>query len=99
MTNWQFIFAMVGVVIAIFGASWLNTHQIDKRFDEMNKRLEEMGKRFNAQIEALERRFDAQFEVLRSEIRRLEDRIVIIEEDIREIKADLKRLFKPITPN
>jgi chromosome segregation ATPase len=92
MTTGQFVFAFVGLVLAIFGASWLNTHQIDKRLEEMN------------------RRFDAHFEAIRTEIRgtnnrmddrfkAVDDRFRAIEETIKEIKADLKQIFTPVRPS
>ncbi len=78
MANWQFVLTLLTIVIAIFGASWLNIHQIDKR-------LEEMGRRFDAQIEAV-----------KGEIRRLDGLITIVQDDIKEIKADLKQVFKSV---
>ncbi len=89
MANWQFILALVTIVITILGASWLHTHQIDKRLEEMSRhfgvQIEEMGRRFDAQIDAVK----AQIEAVKAQVRRLED-------DIKEIKADLKKLFQPI---
>jgi chaperonin cofactor prefoldin len=45
------------------------------------------------------KRFDAQIEAVKVEIKRLESRIVAIEENLKEIKADLKQIFKPLMPN
>ena len=104
---------MFGFVLAIFGAAWLNNHQMDKRFDEMNRRLEEMGKRFEAQLESVKSELRGQIESVKSELRgqiesvkselRGQDRhnqarFSAIEEDIREIKNDLKRFFLPVLP-
>jgi hypothetical protein len=40
-----------------------------------------------------------QIEAVKVEIKRLESRIVAIEENLKEIKADLKQIFKPLMPN
>jgi len=51
----------------------------------------QMDKRFDAQIESVKTE-------LRGQDRHSQARFSAVEEDIREIKNDLKRLFQPVSP-
>ena len=82
MTNSQFILMVFGLILSIFGSSWLNMHQIDKRIEELSKRIE-------AQLDAL--RTEG-----RQNQKNNDDHFKRVEADITEIKSELKRLFKPI---
>lgn len=98
--------ALVTLVFAIFGASWLN--------QRATERLLEQSQRATASLlEQMEKRFDARFDVLltefRSEIKRLDQRLdslvsrfdqrlIPIESRLDRIERQLEAIFKPALP-
>ncbi|NOT62096.1 MAG: hypothetical protein HOP19_17925 [Acidobacteria bacterium] len=95
MNNWQFAIGLAGFIVTIFGASWLHTHHIDKRFESLDKRLDEMSKRFDGRIDEMGKRVDGRIDEMG---RRIESRVAAVEVDVKEIKADLKQVFRPVLP-
>lgn len=78
------IIAVVTLVIAIFGTSWLNQRATEKL-------LEQMEKRFDA-------RFDALQAEVRSEVKRLDQGLHSIGSRLDRIERQLEAIFKPILP-
>ena len=98
MTTGQFVFAFIGLVLAIFGASWLNTHQIDKRLEEMNRRFDAHFEAIKAEIRGTNNRMDDRFKAVDDRFKAVDDHFRAIEETIKEIKADLNQIFTPVRP-
>jgi hypothetical protein len=94
--------AILAIVIAIFGASWLNQRNIEKLLDQMEKRFDsrfdQMEKRFDARFDQMEKRFDARFDTVLAEIKRLDQRIDSLELRIDRIERQLEAIFKPVLP-
>jgi uncharacterized protein YPO0396 len=91
--------ALLSLVLAIFGASWLNQRYIARL-------PEEFGKRIDARFDAIEKQFNARFDALLAEIRhidqridsierRLDQRIDSIEQRLERIERQLEAIFKP----
>lgn len=76
--------AVVTLVFAIFGASWLNQRHIEKL-------LEQLEKRFDERFASLEQRFDQRFAVV-------EQRFASVEHRLDRIERQLEALFKPVLP-
>lgn len=87
--------AVITLVLAIFGASWLNQRATEKL-------LEQLEKRFDA-------RFDTLLTEFRSEIKRVDQRLnsvesqfgqrlVAIEARLDRIERQLEAIFKPVLP-
>jgi predicted PurR-regulated permease PerM len=78
------VIAVATLVLAIFGASWLNQRNIEKLIDQMERR-------FDA-------RFDALLAEFRSEIKRVDQRLDSVEQRLKFIEDLLAKIFKPILP-
>ncbi|HXG86243.1 MAG TPA: hypothetical protein VNI84_19640 [Pyrinomonadaceae bacterium] len=89
--NTTIISALVTLVLAIFGASWLN-QRATERFFEHNQRS--AGKL----LEQLEKRFDAKFDTIIAEIKRIDSRLDNIEKRIDRVERQLEAIFKPVLP-
>lgn len=63
--------AVLTLVLAIFGASWLNQRSTEKL-------LEQLEKRFDARFDALEKRIDARMSALEQRIDRIERQLEAI---------------------
>lgn len=61
MTTGQLLLTILGLLIVVFGASWLNTHQIDKRLEEMNKRIEAQFKALRSEMKSSNNRLESDF--------------------------------------
>ena len=91
MTNWQFITIIGTFVLSFFGfiLTILGTARSTQTA-------------LNEQFTAFRNEMKAELETLGTEIRqndkRYEERFARIEVDIREIKNDLRQVFKPILP-
>ena len=83
--------AMFSLVLAIFGASWLNQRNIERL-------LEQMEKRFDSKFEQINVQMNARFDTVLSEIRRLDQRIDSLEQRIDRIERQLEVLFKQALP-
>lgn len=75
------ITAVLTLVLAIFGASWLNQRGIEKM-------LEQVEKRFDARLDTLLTAF-------RSETKRLDQRLDSVESRLDRIERQLEAIFKP----
>jgi tetrahydromethanopterin S-methyltransferase subunit G len=76
--------AVVTLVFAIFGASWLNQRHIEKLLDQLEKRFDE---RFTS----LEKRFDQRFALV-------DQRFASVEQRLDRIERQLEAIFKPVLP-
>ena len=91
MTNWQFITIIGTFVLSFFGfiLTILGTARSTQAV-------------VNEQFTAFRNEMKAELERLRNEIhqndKRYEERFARIEADIREIKNDLRQVFKPLLP-
>jgi hypothetical protein len=91
MTNWQFITIIGTFVLSFFGfiLTILGTARSTQAA-------------LNEQFTAFRNEMKAELETMRNEIRqndkRYEDRFARLEADIREIKDDLRQVFKPVLP-
>lgn len=91
MTNWQFITIIGTFVLSFFGfiLTILGTARSTQAA-------------LNEQFTAFRNEMKAELETMRNEIRqndkRYEDCFARLEADIREIKDDLRQVFKPVLP-
>ncbi len=91
MTNWQFIPIIGTFVLSFFGFTLtiLSTARSTQAV-------------LNEQFTAFRNEMKAELETMRNEIRqndkRYEERFARLEADIREIKDDLRQVFKPVLP-
>lgn len=83
--------AVITLVLAIFGASWLNQRateklleQLEKRFDARFETLLTEIKRLDQRIDSLEARVDQRFEAIETRLDRIE--------------RQLEAIFKPVLP-
>jgi len=79
---------VIGLVLAIFGASWLNQRATEKLIERLDKQLDA---RFAS--------IDARFETVLAEIRRLDQRIDSVEQRLDRIERQLEAIFKPTLPS
>jgi hypothetical protein len=92
MTNWQFITVIGTSVLSFFGfiLTILGTARSTQAA-------------LNEQFTAFRNEMKAGIETLRNDIRqndkRYEERFARLEADIREIKDDLRQVFKPVLPH
>ena len=89
--NTTIIIAPVTLVLAIFGASWLNQRSTERFFEHNQRSTEKL-------LEQFEKRFDAKFETVLTEIRRLDNRFDSIEKRLERVERQLESIFKPILP-
>ena len=78
---------IIGLVLAIFGASWLNQRNTEKL-------IEQLGKQMDARFAAM----DARFEQILTEIKRLDQRIDGLSQRVERIERQLEAIFKPVLP-
>lgn len=82
--NTTIIIALVSLVLAIFGASWLNQRQTEKFLEQLEKRFDSKFDTLSIKIESLEKRFDSRFEN--------------IEKRLERVERQLESIFKPVLP-
>lgn len=75
---------VIALVLAIFGASWLNQRALSLQQQAMRDLLLQMEKRFDERFNALEKRFEERFNA--------------IEQRLDRIERQLEAIFKPILP-
>ena len=60
--NINFVIALIGIILAIFGSAWLNNQQLIKILtshkDELSSRIDQLEKRMDDRFNALENRVD-----------------------------------------
>ena len=66
-TIWQFVIFMVGVAGLVIGLVNYQNSVLEKRFDEINKRIEQGNKDLSARLERVERNLDELNKELRSQ--------------------------------
>lgn len=100
--NTTIIIALVTLVLAIFGASWLNQRAIERFFEHNQRSTEKL-------LEQLEKRFVAKFDTVLAEIKRLDQRIDAVDKKLDnferqvtqrldKIDRQLEAIFKPVLP-
>jgi tetrahydromethanopterin S-methyltransferase subunit G len=87
--------ALVTLVFAIFGASWLNQRNIEKLLDQLERRFDE-------RLVSFEHRFDQRFASVEQRLdqveRRLDQRLDSVEHRLDRIERQLEVVFKPVLP-
>ena len=78
---------IAGLILAIFGASWLNQRATEKLIERLDKQLDA---RFAS--------IDARFQQVLTEIKRVDQRIDNIESRIGRIERQMEAIFKPVSP-
>ena len=66
---WQLIALIVTLLVAIGGGLAYQTSMIDKRIEQMEKRIEQSDKNMTARFEDIEKNLTARFEDLKQEVR------------------------------
>jgi len=89
--NTTIIISLIALVLAIFGASWLNQRAIERFFEHNQRSTEKL-------LEQLEKRFDAKFDTILAEIKRLDSRLDNIEKRLDRVERQLEAIFKPVLP-
>lgn len=89
--NTTIVISLVALVLAIFGAAWLNQRSTEKLLEQMQKRSDAKAETLTSKIDSLEKRLDAKFEVLSNKMENIEKRIDRVE-------RQLESIFKPILP-
>lgn len=64
-TTWQFIAFAITVVVALLGAGYYQTTVLDKRIDQVEKRLEQRIDQIDKRMDQMEKNMNARFEDLR----------------------------------
>jgi peptidoglycan hydrolase CwlO-like protein len=77
--------AIIGLVLSIFGASWLNQRNTDRLIERLEKQLD-------AKFDAIDARFD---QVL-TEIKRVDQRIDALDKRVEKVERQLEAVFKPM---
>jgi hypothetical protein len=84
MTNWQMIALLIGLVLSVFGAGWLNVQMLknylDAKIDGVRSEISGLRGEMNA-------RFDAQNQFNLSLAQRVE-----------RIEKQIDRLYQPVLP-
>ena len=83
--------ALLALVLAIFGASWLNQRNIERILEQMEKRMDARFDTVLSEIRRLDQRIDALDQ-------RLSQRIDSLEQRLDRIERQLEAVFKPVLP-
>ncbi|HWQ36920.1 MAG TPA: hypothetical protein VNQ79_29075 [Blastocatellia bacterium] len=90
---------VIGLVLAIFSASWLNQRSMEKfieRLDrQMDARFASMDARFEAVLAEI-KRLDQRIDGLEQ---RLDNRISSVEQRLDRIERQIEAIFKPSLPS
>jgi hypothetical protein len=89
------IIASATLILAIFGASWLNQQA-------MNKRLDDLKSYFDARFDSIEKRFSAEIQSVRaethSEIQSVRVEVSHLNQRMERIERQLDAILKPVLP-
>ena len=66
---WQLLALLVTLFIAIFGGLTWQTNQLDKRLEQIERRIDVMERNLNTRIEQSEKNITARFEDFKQEMR------------------------------
>lgn len=89
--NTTIIISLVTLVLAIFGASWLNQRANEKLLEQMEKRFEAKFETLTNHLTQMEKRFDSQFGNVNNRLEQIEKRLDRVE-------RQLESIFKPVLP-
>ena len=64
-TTWQFIAFAITMVVTVLGAVYYQTTTLDKRIEQVEKRLEQRIDQLDSKINSVEKSLNARFEDLR----------------------------------
>jgi len=84
--------AVATLVLAIFGASWLNQRNIERLFDQMEKRFDARFDSVLTEIKALSQRVEGIEQ-------RLDQRIDFLDQRMDRIERQLDAIFRPAMPS
>lgn len=83
---------VVALVLAIFGASWLNQRALALQQQAIRDLLLQMEKRFDERFNTIEQRLSERFNAV-------EQRFVAVEQRLDRIERQLEAIFKPVLPS
>jgi cob(I)alamin adenosyltransferase len=113
MTNWQFItivgafiLSFFGFILTLLGTARTQQVALNEQFTNfrvaLNEQLTSFRNEMKAELASVKNELKSEIETLRNEIRqndkRYEERFARLEADIRDIKNDLRQVFKPVLP-
>jgi archaellum component FlaC len=82
-------------ILTIFSALYLNQRHTDKLVEQLEKRLDEQGRRFEMKVEELGKRIDAKFETVNARLDGIDRRIAAVESRLDRLE---NVIFKPVIP-
>lgn len=89
--NTTIIVALVTLVLAIFGASWLNQRATERFLDQLEKRFDAKFDALLSEIKRVDNRIDGMEKRLDSFERQIGQRL-------EKIERQLEAIFKPVLP-
>lgn len=89
--NTTIVISLVTLVLAIFGASWLNQRQTEKFLEQIEKKFDAKFEIILSEIKRVDNRID-NFE------KRMDNRLENIEKRLDRVERQLETLFKPVLP-
>ncbi len=89
--NTTIIISLFTLVLAIFGASWLNQRSTERL-------LEQMEKRFDAKFDSLAAQIKTVENSVGSLEKRIDQRLNSIETRLDRVERQLESIFKPVLP-
>jgi division protein CdvB (Snf7/Vps24/ESCRT-III family) len=89
--NTTIVISLVTLVLAIFGASWLNQRQTEKFLEQIEKKFDAKFEIILSEIKRVDNRID-NFE------KRMDNRLENIEKRLDRVERQLETLFKPALP-
>ncbi len=89
------VVALITVVLAIFGASWLNQKNIERAIDSLKGELKSENESLKNELRIEIKRIDQRIE---NSERRFDQRFASIEQRLEKIERQLEAIFKPILP-
>jgi len=78
------LISAAALILAIFGASWLNQQAMNKRIDDLKSYLD-------ARFDSIERAVNACFDVV-------DHRFSSLEQRMERVERQLEAIFKPVLP-
>jgi len=82
--NTTIIISLIALVLAIFGALWLNQRSTERLIEQMEKRFDVKFETLSSKIESLEKWLD--------------NRLDNIERRLDRVELQLESIFKPVLP-